>query len=63
MGCSFAGLAKARLLNHLCKGRQAAMTAPVLARGYAVQVTSERSAGRAQATFRALQVHFRSCKV
>ena len=31
------------------------MTAPVVASGYAVQVTSERTESRAQAAFRALQ--------
>jgi len=34
------------------------VTAPVLAAGYAVQVTSERSESRAQAAFRQLQVKY-----
>ena len=34
------------------------MTAPVLASGYAVRVASERSEGRAQAAFRALQAKY-----
>ena len=36
----------------------AAVTAPVVASGYAVQVTSERSESRAQAAFRALQAKY-----
>jgi hypothetical protein len=36
----------------------AAVTPPVLGAGYAVQVTSERSEGRAQAGFRALQARY-----
>ncbi|MGA8650857.1 MAG: SPOR domain-containing protein [Xanthobacteraceae bacterium] len=34
------------------------MTAPVVANGYAVQVTSERSESRAQAAFRSLQAKY-----
>ena len=36
----------------------AAVTAPVVANGYAVQVTSERSESRAQAAFRSLQAKY-----
>jgi hypothetical protein len=36
----------------------AAVTAPIVASGYAVQVTSERSESRAQAAFRALQAKY-----
>ena len=39
----------------VCVGRIAAVTAPVLASGYSVQVASERSEGGAQAAFQALQ--------
>ena len=39
-------------------GQHAAVTAPVVASGYAVQVTSERSESRAQAAFRALQAKY-----
>jgi hypothetical protein len=43
---------------HADPDTRAAMTAPVVASGYAVQVTSERSESRAQAAFRALQAKY-----
>ena len=45
---------------HANPDTRAAMTAPVVASRYAVQVTSERSESRAQAAFRALQAKYPS---
>ena len=46
-------------LSHMpMSDSSAAVTAPVVASGYAVQVTSERSESRAQAAFRALQAKY-----
>ena len=43
---------------HANASSTAAVTAPVIAIGYAVQVTSERSASKAQAAFRTLQAKY-----